>query len=216
MSDARPPLSFSERAFIKALIPLSNFSEGFWIDFGEEIVRTHGITGFFKWAKLTDDIRRELEADVGVMHHHLLGAFSSLLNGCDYCGFGNLYAFNLLWLKKHDELFPIAEFESRRLLRMSYDEFRAEIESALASEKYQKEREMLLRQFDLKLHRAKPEGKDDEVLLLSLRLYDFINECSIVTNAPAPPLGKVAKDKKLRKAYRETRPLPEHFADEEI
>jgi len=211
MIDGRRPLSMAEKAFLKAMKPLATFSEGFWIDFGEEIVRAHGISGFFKWAKITGDIQAELQAEVGVMHNHLLSAFSSLLNGCDYCGFGNLLAFNMHWLKERGELFPIPEFDGLRLLKFSYEELYDEVAKLLEGEQYEHERRLVLRQMDLKLGRVQVETDEDRVLQRSLHLYDFINECSIVVDAPAPPLGHISKEKGLLQKYREMRPLPERF-----
>jgi hypothetical protein len=49
------------------------------------------------------------------------------------------------------------------------------------------------------------DAAEDEVLRLSIPFYSFINECSIVVESLAPPIGRIAKQKALIERYQEAR-----------
>ncbi len=206
MTDLPPPRSLNliERGFLKVLPKLSESIEGYYIAFGEEIIRTHGLLGFFRWAKLTGSTQQGTRDHFGVQRQHLLSAFASMWNGCDYCAHGNILAHNLFMFRDENKLFPVTEEMLLDMHRWKDDEILAEVQRLLADD-FKEELRLIERQWQLKSTMEEPDNEEDRQLWLSVRQYDFINECSIVVDAPAPPFNHIAKDTEVRARYAKAR-----------
>lgn len=198
-------LNLIERAFLGALRFVSEPTEGYWAIFMEEVVRTYGLSGFFKWAQGSVKAQKALFEHFGEKDTHLFSAMASAWNGCDYCAYGHLLAYNLLEYSEKQKLFPIDEREMPELLRMRDEQILTLLRDRLKDPEYQKTLARLERQYQLRVGKAQGENPDDRFLNMANALYEWVNECSIVFDAPAPPLGRVAKQRSLRARYESAR-----------
>lgn len=200
----RRELTWLQRLFIRVTRWLADQSIGYYIDFDEELVRQHGIIGFFKWSKSTAAATNALEQGFGSERMHLVAGFASFFNGCDYCAWGHLFALNLEYFKRTGQLYPIDEVEVLELMQRGDASVMEELERRLAGEP--DHLRLIKRQAVV---RDAPPGMalndEDKLLVKSVALFEWINECSIVVNAPAPPMGRIARQKDLIARYREAR-----------
>lgn len=194
-------LSLGERVFVSAMNGLSLVSRGFVAGFTAELVRQHGVGGFFKFAGKTEGLWNQMVARFGERDAHLLASLASFWNGCDYCAYGHMLAFNLHVFHDSHELFPISEQEIPRLLRERDADVMARLRVAFGGPRFARQLELLERQFALKMGTASPSTDEDRAITQANALYEWVNECSIVVEAPAPPLGKIAKHKSLQREY---------------
>ncbi len=195
-------LTWFERAFIKTTRAFADLQLGYHIDFDEELVRQHGIKGFLRWGKKLAALEAKLYAYFGEEHMHFVAAFAAFFNGCDYCVWGHLYAINLLHFEKTGQLYPIDEHESLALMRKGDSQVLAELQVRLAG--FPEHLRLLKRLVELR-DGAASESEEDRHLEQVNGLLVWINECSITVEAPAPPLGSIAKKKQLLARYLEAR-----------
>lgn len=192
-------LTALERAFIAVERKLALLSRGYYITFDEELVRQRGIAGFFRWGAQTERVVNELIATFGETRFHLIAAFASLWNGCDYCAYGHILALNLCLYRDTERLFDIDEEEVHAMLRMRDTELLAFLETRIGRS-HPDFVALVRRQHALRAADGPLQG-EDKALVKSIALYEWINECSITVDAPAPPLGPVSKELELRKRY---------------
>ncbi|GEM_PF-752346 len=193
-------LNVVERFLIWVMRKFAGVTLGYAVSFDEEIMRQHGVTGFFKFARATSQGYADLEKKFGNELAHLLAAFSSFFNGCDYCAWGHLYATNLIYFDRTDQLYPIDETEVRDLMMMRDREVLAELERRLGTVAPEHFR-LLKRQQEVRFAEGPSNGEEDRLLVRSIALYEWVNECSIVSESPAPPLDVVAKKHDLIARY---------------
>lgn len=199
------PLTWFERAFIKTTRAFADMQLGYHIDFDEELVRQHGVAGFMKWGRKLAALEAKLYAFFGEEHMHFVAAFSSFFNGCDYCVWGHLYAINLLHFEKTGKLYPVDERESLALMRKGDSQVIAELQTRLAE--FPEHLRLLSRLVALR-NGAPRETEEDRQLDQVEGLFVWINECSITVEAPAPPLGSIARKKQLIERYLAARGRP--------
>jgi len=200
-------LTFWERAFVGLLGFVSRRTEGYAVDFAGELVRQYGVRGLLRWGRQANDSWKRLVNDFGEEDAHLLAAFSSLWNGCLYCAEGHLLAHNLHVFHEGQRLFPLDEHELRELARLRDAEI-LDLLRARLGEAHAKKLALVLRQHAIKNAVEEPRTPEpvlDTQLRHAITLYDWINECSIMTEAKPPPLGPIAKDKALLASYRQVR-----------
>ncbi len=197
-------LNLFERFLIWIMRKLARVTVGYVVAFDEEIMRQHGIGGFIKFAQATQKAFKQLELKFGNEVAHLLAAFSSFFNGCDYCAWGHLYATNLLYFERTGKLYPIDETEVHALMMMRDSEVLAELQARLTPVEPEHTR-LIKRQHDVRVAEGPLNGEEDRLLVKSVALYEWVNECTILSEAPAPPLDAVARKAKLIAAYNELR-----------
>ena len=190
-----------ERGFVATMNTMTRVTQGYEVAFTEELVRQQGIGGFFKWAGATQGIWNEMVAMFGEPNAHLLASFASFWNGCDYCAYGHMLAYNLHHFEHEDALFAIDEREVPVLLRKRDGEILAIVKERLQAAGQERPLALLLRQAELRENPKSAATDEDRMLVRTLGLYEWVNECSITAEAPAPPLGPVAKKKALRVRY---------------
>lgn len=197
-------LTWAERAFIKVERSLGELTHGFYIAFDEELVRQHGLLGFARWSRATLKAQNELIAHFGETKFHLLAGFASLWNGCDYCAYGHMLALNLCTLRETGALFPVDEADVHDLLRLRDAELQTTLEARIGSS-HPDFFALVKRQLEVRVAEGPLQSDEDKLLLKSIALYEWVNECSITVDAPAPPLGPIARDHALRARYAELR-----------
>lgn len=195
-------LTWFERAFLKSSRGFAEFGLGYAIDFDEEMVRQHGITGYITKGLKAQRIQAQLIKVLGYDNMHLVAAFASFFNGCDYCTWGHLYALNLIHFEKTGELYPVDEIEALPLMQRGDSQVMAELERRL--EKFPEHLRLIKRQAELR-DGAEAKSDEDRALNLSVGLFEWVNECSITVAAPAPPMGAIAKKKDLIAKYQAAR-----------
>lgn len=200
MSSTRT-LNLFERGFLSAMGVCSRMTEGYTVSFTEELVRQHGILGFFKWARSTMREWKALVDAYGERDAHLLAAFASFWNGCDYCAYGHVLAHNLHVFQESGALFPVDEQEVPALTRERDEELLTTLRQRLSAPEQAKMLGLLERQYALKFGLVQAETEEDRTLARTNALYDWVNECSITVEAPSPPLGRIAKERKVRREY---------------
>jgi hypothetical protein len=185
---------------------VSRHTEGYSVDFTGELVRQYGVRGVLRFGQQANSAWKRLVNDFGEEDAHLLAAFSSLWNGCLYCAEGHLLAHNLHVFHDGQRLFPLDEHELRELVRLRDAEILDLLRARLGA--HAKKLALVLRQHALKNAveaPSPPEPALDVRLRHAITLYDWINECSIMTEAEPPPLGPIAKNKALLASYRQAR-----------
>lgn len=201
---SRRELTWYERAFIKTTRLLAGASIGYYVTFDEELVRQHGIRGFLKWGESTQAAFNEIEKAMGPEKAHFAAAFASFFNGCDYCAWGHVFALNLIYFERTQKLYPLDETEIHDLMRKGDSQVLTELEQTLVE--FPEHARLVRRQYELRsLAPDVPANDEDRLLLKSIGLFEWVNECSIVVNAPAPPMDPIARKKKLLAAYEQAR-----------
>jgi hypothetical protein len=198
-------LTWFERAFVKTSRALADLSIGYHVTFDEELIRQHGISGFLKWGRTTEAAYAEIEKALGPEKAHLVAAFASFFNGCDYCAWGHLFATNLFYFERTGTLHPIDEQEVHGMMGLGDTAVLAELSKRLTGD-FADDLRLVLRQYELRDGASSGAASDEDRLLLkSIGLFEWVNECSITVNAPAPPMDRIARKKALLAAYEAAR-----------
>jgi hypothetical protein len=198
-------LSALERTFVSALTMLSELSEGYSIEFLDELVRQHGISGFFKWAQATNRCWMTLVDRYGEADAHLLAFYASMGNGCHYCAHGHLLAHNLQYFEERTELYPIDEAEVETMMMERDPALLDVFRKRLSAPHHQKALKLMERIHALRSGGPLVADEEDPYLRQAIALYEWVNECSIVAVGLSPPLGAIAKKKVLRSRYAQAR-----------
>ncbi len=176
--------------------------------FAEEMTRTMGFRNANKWGRLLMSSLENLETRYGEFTAQVLVATSAMWNGCQFCSVGHMLAGNMTYFLETGELFPIDEQKIGELQLLDDDDLIAEIDRLLADAKFDEVRGLIHRLYDLKFGVAKPETKDDELLMAVIATWDVINECSIMTELSPDkvgPLSRMGRRPGLRTRYRAAR-----------
>ncbi|MDP1823195.1 MAG: hypothetical protein Q8L48_08140 [Archangium sp.] len=197
---SRRELSWYEKVFLKTARAFAGMNVGYYVDFDEELLRQHGISGLIKWGRAAQASFEVIAKTLGNEEAHLVAAFASFFNGCDYCSWGHLFALNLLHLERTGKLYPIDEVEVLELMRRGDTAVLQELERRLKAD-YPEHLRLLLRQHELRTLESGPVSEEDRALVRSITLFEWVNECSIVVNAPAPPMDRIARKKDLIARY---------------
>ncbi|MFO0600819.1 MAG: hypothetical protein U0228_36250 [Myxococcaceae bacterium] len=204
-------LTFVEKTFLKVARSSAGFVVGYNVAFDEELLKQHGISGLIKWGRMMMATFEEIEKQFGTRKAHVLAAFSSFFNGCDYCAWGHLFATGLVHFEATGKLFPIDEVETHDLMRLGDNTVLAELEKRLGGE-FADDLRLIKRQYEIRYTPGfKAENEEDRLILKSIGLFEWVNECSITVSAPAPPMSRLAQKTKLLEAYAAAR-QPERAA----
>jgi hypothetical protein len=179
------------------------------------MLRSYGIGGLFDALKASGIAWNKLMKYFGEKDTQLLASYSSMFNGCRHCGYGHLYALNLIYFDETGELFPIAEDEILEHMRDTDAEVIEWLLQRLNRPQFARQSHLLRRLYAIEYYQGQSSDPDDQMLTYARQFYSFWNECSIVGEAPSPPLGPVAKKRALiaryqlaRQADRAARGLP--------
>lgn len=195
-------LTWAERSLLKLVQWGNARRDGYVIAFAEELIRHHGIRGFFRWARETEAALVEVTGFFGDEDGHLMSSFASFWNGCDYCAYGHMVAHNIHYFHRTGQLFVIDEGEVEGLMRLTDQAVLENLGVRFADPAFARKLALVKRLHALRGVEGPLESPEDTMLLKCNGIYEWINECSIVAHAPSPPLGKVAKDKALLERYR--------------
>ena len=201
-----PPLSMRERAVSRIGGFFTRISQGYWLAFLEELIRTFGVEGLQQIGEQNEEILAALGERWDAETAQLVVGMGALWNGCSYCGAGHIYAANLLHFQRTGDLLP---FDERDVPRLQQWTDSAILEELLArfSGPLDAVGALVRRQFDLKINGAEPEDDADALLLRACAAWDIVNECSIVIDLDeVPPLNPaMAKNRALQRRYRKRR-----------
>lgn len=211
-------LRWHERGLLRFVRYMSQRESGFIATFDEEIIRQFGFAEALKAMTQMGKSWKKLANKFGEHHAHIIASYASLWNGCGYCVHGHMYAYNIEYYGKTGKLFPIDENDLIGHMSDKDNQIIDWICDQLAGDEHRDLRRQLRRLHDFRLMDKLPERKaletEDDYLLLACSLYSFVNECSIVVEAPAPAMGPIAKNLDLvarydsaRNAVRTTRPF---------
>jgi len=206
MTSSRRDLTFMERTVMKTLRALFVVSEGYYGLFDEEMIRHRGLGEYLKSLVYLSKHWMRINKQFGSENAHILAFYSSLWNGCIYCGYGHLYAHNLNVFERTGHLFPLREDHIDQYVRTKDEDLVAFVRSHLTAPEYTDKLRLIERLYTARVGQLEPgDPQEDELLKLSIPYYSFINECSIVVEEKGPPMGKVAKDKALIARYHQAR-----------
>lgn len=196
------PLTFAERTFLRTMTFMGSTTSGLAPAFLEEVLRQQGIFGFFRWSKIALQTFIRLSKHFGDRDVYFVAALASFWNGCTYCSYGEMFSFNLIWFKASGTLFPITEQDMFDLQSMPDDKGVQLLRERLSSPKYAPQLRIL---DELYAARQRADLPASDPYAQALHLYDFVNECSILYEAPAPPLSLMARERKLIERYQTAR-----------
>lgn len=206
MTSSRRDLTLVERTVMKTLRALFEVSEGYYGLFDEEMIRHRGLGEYLKSLVYLSKHWIRINKQFGQENAHILAFYSSLWNGCVYCGYGHLYAHNLNVFQRTGKLFPLSEQEIEQYMRTRDEDLLDLVRSRLTDPEFAEQRRLIERLYAARMDTLEPGNpEEDELLRLSIPYYSFINECSIVVDEKGPPMGKVAKDKALIERYQQAR-----------
>ena len=206
MTSSRRDLTLVERTVMKTLRALFEVSEGYYGLFDEEMIRHRGLGEYLKSLVYLSKHWIRINKQFGQENAHILAFYSSLWNGCVYCGYGHLYAHNLNVFQRTGKLFPLSEQELEQYMRTRDEDLLDMVRSRLTDPEFAEQRRLIERLYAARMDTLEPGNpEEDELLRLSIPYYSFINECSIVVEEKGPPMGKVAKDKALIDRYHQAR-----------
>lgn len=204
MTSPRRDLTFLERTVMKAIRALTIASEGYFAVFDEEMIRHRGLGEYLRSIAFMTQAWNRLVKQFGDENAHILAFYSSLWNGCVYCGYGHLYAHNLSYFQRTGRLFPIEEEAIEHFLRTNDDDFVAFVRSRLTGSDHADKLKLFEQLFSAQMSTQQP-GQANDLMHVTIALYSYVNECSIVAEDRGPPMGKVAKDKALIARYQQAR-----------
>lgn len=201
-----PPLSLRERAVARIGGFFTRVSQGYWLAFLEELIRTFGVEGLQQIGEQNEEVLAALAERWDAETAQLVVGMGALWNGCGYCGAGHIYAANLLHFQRTNDLLPLDERDVPRLQKWTDSAILEELMARFTGP-LEGVGQLVRRQFDLKVGGTEPEDEADELLLRACAAWDIVNECSIVVDmSDVPPLNPaMAKDRALQRRYRRRR-----------
>lgn len=206
MASTQRELTLVERMVMKSIRALTMATEGYFAAFDEEMIRSWGVGGFLKACAIMAKYWARIEKQFGVENAHMVAFYSSMWNGCTYCGYGHLYAHNLNYFRRTGKLFPMREEEIEQRMRGTDEEILAWATEHMSNPELADKLRLMLRLYGVRMGTLEPgDPAEDEVLRLSIPFYSFINECSIVVEQNGPPIGRIAKEKALIERYHQAR-----------
>ncbi len=206
MAIPRRDLTLVERTVMNTLRTMFEATEGYYGAFDEEMIRHRGLGEYLKSLVYLSKHWIRLNKFFGVENTHILAFYSSMWNGCIYCGYGHLYAHNVNLFARTGQLFPLDEQELDEYVRTKDEDLLALVRERLSTPDFAGQLRMIERLYAVRTGTLEPgNSEEDELLRLSIPYYSFINECSIVVDQKGPPMGKVAKDKALLARYHQAR-----------
>lgn len=206
MTITRRPLTFVERTTISLLRRLEVAAQGFYVPFDEEIMRSYGLRGFFSALTTSAIAWIKLVKHFGEKDAQLLACYSSMFNGCRHCGFGHMYALNLIHLAETNSLYPIRPEDILSHMRDTDDQILAWLHAQLAGPAFDRQRYLLSRLHAICYGQVEQDSQPDDALLrLAQKFYAFWNECSVTAEPTTSPLGAVSKDHALIARYHRAR-----------
>lgn len=211
MTSTRRDLTLVERTVMKTLRALFVVSEGYYGAFDEEMIRHRGLGEYLKSLVYLSKHWIRINKQFGQENAHILAFYSSMWNGCTYCGYGHLYAHNLSLFARTGQLFPLREDHIDQLMRAKDEDLIAFAREHMAGPEFADKLRLIERLYAARVDQLEPGNPtEDELLRLSIPYYSFINECSIVVDQKGPPMGKVAKDTALIERYQQARATADH------
>lgn len=208
---SKKPLTFAQRAFLRACNPLFGRVQGWRQDaINEEFVRTYGIRGFIKFGKTIGDTIAFLAEKYGEPEAHHLVGFAGMMNGCRWCGVGHTLTANLLIFQEAEALFPIDERELPELQKLEDDAILKVFQDRLEATPWAPVLPLIERITQLRDGDKRTDSDDDVYLGLALDLWDWTNECTIETGfdieaKDVPTLALLNKNRALYERYRSAR-----------
>lgn len=203
-------LSLGQRAFVKVFVFLTKLQTGFEIPFSEDYVRTYGIVDFLKWVSESVRVIKELEKRWGKHEAQMIVSMASMWTGCRWCSIGHMFMANLSVFKDTGELGPIDELDMPSLQELDDPETLVELEGRLTG-RWAHLAPIARRLFALRTGEVTPENEDDDLLLRTDLMWEWVIECTIMAFdwAPEsiPAWSPEGKDAKLVERYREARRL---------
>lgn len=192
------PLTLAERTLLRVVEALGPRTTGYTPAFMEEVLRQQGVFGFVRWSRISLKTFEVLEKHYGKRDVYFVAGLASFWNGCTYCSYGELFSFNLEWFKEKGTLFPISEQDMVDLQSLADDKGVATLRARLAAPEYADQLRLV---DELFAARQRTDLAENDPRSLALHLYDFVNECSILYEAPAPPMSPIAKERGLIERY---------------
>jgi len=206
MAIPRRDLTLVERTVMNTLRTMFEATEGYYGAFDEEMIRHRGLGEYLKSLVYLSKHWIRLNKFFGAENTHILAFYSSMWNGCIYCGYGHLYAHNVNLFARTGQLFPLDEQDLDEYVRTRDEDLLALVRERLSTPDFAGQLRMIERLYAVRTGTLEPGNpEEDELLRLSIPYYSFINECSIVVDQKGPPMGKVAKDKALLARYHQAR-----------
>ena len=109
MAIPRRDLTLVERTVMNTLRTMFEATEGYYGAFDEEMIRHRGLGEYLKSLVYLSKHWIRLNKFFGAENTHILAFYSSMWNGCIYCGYGHLYAHNVNLFARTGQLFPLDE-----------------------------------------------------------------------------------------------------------
>jgi hypothetical protein len=197
----RPEYTRTQRLVAGAMNVLTRRTQGYSVDFLPEVIRTHGLRGMVKFMGAVGKASGQFLSHYSERDAQALIAFAALWNGCAFCSRGHMLAANLYHFRDTGELFPIGETDVARLQRMTDPDALAAIREKLGPG-CAPLLALVERQYALKSGTAEGTTPDDDWLRGAIAIWDWLNECTIVSNLDrVDPLAPIARDHGLRDRY---------------
>jgi len=197
--------SLTERTASAVLEALGKRLWGFAPGLMPEIVAQLGPARALAWFVRNMPRYEQTRSELGALRTHLLALEISLLNGCPYCTFGHALAFELLYLKQHDQLFPVDEHGFVALHGSGEALLERRLREALLAAGLGDEVPWLERLLELRAGAAPDTAHDARVVHL-LEMFSVLNTCGIRGRvAPDQAHDPVNKDKHLKDRYQALR-----------
>ncbi len=207
MKDQR--LSVGQRVFVWLWKRLTNAMVGFPDRFAEDWVRTFGVREFLRWSKVTFEVLQLLEKRWGKAEAQMIISFAALWCGCRWCAVGHLYTGNLELFKATGELGPLDERRVAELQFQRDDEVLEVMLEAFSGPRWKEMNTLIHRQFLLRSGQAEEETTDDELLQMANYMWEWVNECSIMSMdidpLTIPPQSPIGKEPSVIERYRNAR-----------
>lgn len=121
-----------------------------------------------------------LLARFGAVRVHLLATAISLVNGCEYCGYGHGYALELTYLREHGTAFPLRRAELVELCGQPPATIRRRLMSAAQTAGLHGDAAWLDRAIELAANpELRPVDRDELTVAFLVRMFGVLNGVGI-------------------------------------
>jgi hypothetical protein len=165
-----------------------------------------GTAGAIRWmARHMPEYDRAF-AKLGPLRCHLACVVASLLNGCEYCGYGHARALQLYYFRERGKLFPLDEHQLIALSHVGNQELHLRLSQALTDAGMADDIALVQRLYALKFEGAAVRSTEDRKLQYLIQIFDMLNACGAEQRIPFDEeKDPISQDAALKERYDQAR-----------
>lgn len=212
---AKPPvrsarLGLGGKLAARALAQLNRYFIGEPLEWLDELIRMHGVSGTFKCLSAVQKAMDHVSGRYGDLNAQTMFGLSSMWNGCRSCSRGHILAANIIYYEATERLFPLYEEDALVWQRMTDAEMMADIcQRMCGADDLVELRQLIEHYFDFKTGTLSADSPHREAFVELDAMWTVLNECSITdafrNDFRLPRMPKLHRKRSVIAAYRKAR-----------